>query len=137
MNRIYSLNDILNALNGVVPQTRQNDNLQSWWNKFIEPCEPEIKEMGQESLKFPERNAFNLAEDIKQRRERIAREQAALEEAEKQYDEQCKKIRYIGDDKKLQMLVPREKMLQLIKGLTEVLKKEPDAKNYKITINLD
>ena len=80
--------------------------------------------------------AFALAEDIKARRARIAAEQKELEEAERLYHEQLKKIRFVADDDKIEMLIPREKMLSLIDGLTRAINENKEAKTYKITINL-
>lgn len=91
--------------------------------------------------------AFELANDIKARRAKIdeikaaqqaelEREQKALEEAEKQYHDELSHIRYVGDDKTLQLLIPREKMFQLVKGLTDVINANKDAKSYKVKITL-
>ena len=91
--------------------------------------------------------AFELANDIKARRAKIdeikaaqqaelEREQKALEEAEKQYHDELSHIRYVGDDKTLQLLIPREKMFQLVKGLTDVINENKDAKSYKVKITL-
>ena len=79
---------------------------------------------------------FSLAEQIKRKREQIALEQAELEEAQRKYEEQLKKIRYVADDEKIEMLIPREKMVKLIKGLTDAINNNPTAKSYKVTINL-
>ena len=75
-------------------------------------------------------------EEIKRKREQIAAEQKELEEAEKQYQEQLNKIRYVADDEKIEMLIPREKMIKLIQGLTDAINNNKDAKSYKVTINL-
>ena len=80
--------------------------------------------------------ARNLEEEIAARKARIAEEQRALEEAEKAYAEERKKIRYNADDTKIEMLVPRDKMIKMIQGLTEAIKNNPDANTYKVTINL-
>jgi regulator of protease activity HflC (stomatin/prohibitin superfamily) len=113
------LNDLLGGLFGYEPH-----------RSFIPHAKPQTE---------PQHNAntaFSLAEQIKQKREQIAREQAALEEAEKQYQEQLNKIRYIADDEKIEMLIPREKMIKLIKGLTDAINNNKDAKSYKVTITL-
>lgn len=91
--------------------------------------------------------AFELANDIKARRAKIEeikaaqqaeleREQKALEEAEKQYHDELSHIRYVGNDKELQLLIPREKMFQLVKGLTDVINGNKEAKSYKVKITL-
>lgn len=149
--RFIPLNDILSALAG------NGGNLANAWNTFIEPCEKEFQEMGKPSLKVPADKdedmkwngdrAFELANDIKARRTRIDEikaqqqkeleaEQKALEEAEKQYRAELSHIRYVGDDKQLQLLIPRDKMFDLVKGLTKAINDNKEAKSYKITINL-
>ena len=162
--RFIPLNDILSALAG------NGGNLANAWNTFIDPCEQEFKEMGKPSLKVPAdkvnecwRNgtpvykdddmkwngdrAFELAEAIKARRQRIEdikkaqqaeleREQNDLAETEKQYRAELSHIRYVGDDKQLQLLIPRDKMFDLVKGLTKAINDNKEAKSYKITINL-
>lgn len=113
------LNDLLGGLFGYEPS-----------RSFIPRAKPQTE---------PQHNAntaFSLAEEIKRKREQIAKEQAALEEAERQYQEQLNKIRYVADDEKIEMLIPREKMIKLIQGLTDAINNNKDAKSYKVTINL-
>lgn len=113
------LNDLLGGLFGYEPS-----------RSFIPHAKPQTE---------PQHNAntaFSLAEEIKRKREQIAAEQKELEEAEKQYQEQLNKIRYVADDEKIEMLIPREKMIKLIQGLTDAINNNKDAKSYKVTINL-
>ena len=145
--RFIPLNDILNALAG---------KSTGFPNCFYEQLDPEMR--NQEPIDDPYDNgvkepkwngdkAFELANDIKARRAKIdeikaaqkaelEREQKALEEAEKQYHDELSHIRYVGDDKQLQLLIPREKMFQLVKGLTDVINGDKEAKSYKVTIHL-
>lgn len=147
--RFIPLNDILNALAG---------KSTGFPNCFYEQLDPEMRPNAPiddpydngESQKEPKWNgdkAFELANDIKARRAKIEeikaaqqteleREQKALEEAEKQYHDELSHIRYVGDDKQLQLLIPREKMFQLVKGLTDVINGDKEAKSYKVTIHL-
>ena len=114
------LNDLLGGLFGYGQPSRT----------FVPHAKPQTE---------PQHNAntaFSLAEQIKRKREQIAAEQKELEEAEKQYQEQLSKIRYVADDEKIEMLIPREKMIKLIQGLTDAINNNKDAKSYKVTINL-
>ena len=143
--RFIPLNDILNALAG---------KSTGFPNCFYEQLDPDVRPNDPydngESQKEPKWNgdkAFELANDIKARRAKIEeikaaqqaeleREQKALEEAEKQYHNELSHIRYVGDDKQLQLLIPREKMFQLVKGLTDVINGNKEAKSYKVKITL-
>lgn len=153
--RFIPLNDILDLLG--VKST-------GFPNCFYEQLDPEMREPneipaekansywanGTPQYQEPTWNgdkAFELANDIKARREKIdeikaaqkaelEREQKALEEAEKQYHDELSHIRYVGDDKTLQLLIPREKMFQLVKGLTDVINGNKEAKSYKVKITL-
>lgn len=150
--RFIPLNDILNALAG---------KSTGFPNCFYEQLDPEMRVPNQAPIDDPYDNgvsqrkepnwngdkAFELANDIKARRAKIdeikaaqkaelEREQKALEEAEKQYHDELSHIRYVGDDKQLQLLIPREKMFQLVKGLTDVINGDKEAKSYKVTIHL-
>ncbi len=133
--RFIPLNDILELLTG---------KSTGFPNCFYEQLDPEMRPATQTpqvdtydngETKEPKWNgdkAFELANDIKARRAKIEeikaaqqaeleREQKALEEAEKQYHDELSHIRYVGNDKELQLLIPREKMFQLVRGLTDVI----------------
>ena len=113
----FNLNDILNSLTG---------GSDSYANRPLHqrPAPPSPP---------PERN---LEEEIAARKARIAEEQRALEEAEKEFEKQKNKIRYVADDEKIEMLVPREKLIKMIQSLTKVVQENKDAKTYRVTINL-
>lgn len=149
--RFIPLNDILELLAG---------KSMGFPNSFYEQVDTELRPATQTpqvdpydngvSQKQPKWNgdkAFELANDIKARRAKIdeikaaqkaelEREQKALEEAEKQYHDELSHIRYVGDDKTLELLIPREKMFQLVKGLTDVINGNKEAKSYKVKITL-
>ena len=148
--RFIPLNDILELLTG---------KSNGFPNCFYEQVDPDLRPATQTPQVDPYDNgeskqpkwngdkAFELANDIKARRAKIdeikaaqkaelEREQKALEEAEKQYHDELSHIRYVGDDKQLQLLIPREKMFQLVKGLTDVINGDKEAKSYKVTIHL-
>jgi hypothetical protein len=153
--RFIPLNDILELLTGKSTE---------FPNCFYEQLDPEMREPkyvpaekanacwanGIPQYQEPKWNgdkAFELANDIKARRAKIEeikaaqqaeleREQKALEEAEKQYHDELSHIRYVGDDKQLELLIPREKMFQLVKGLTDVINGNKEAKSYKVKITL-
>lgn len=145
--RFIPLNDILELLAGKSTE---------FPNCFYEQLDPEMRPATQTTQVDPYNNgepkwngdkAFELANDIKARRAKIEeikaaqqaeleREQKALEEAEKQYHDELSHIRYVGDDKQLELLIPREKMFQLVKGLTDVINGNKEAKSYKVKITL-
>ena len=147
--RFIPLNDILNTLAG---------KSNGFPNCFYEQLDPEMRAkapqddpynngVSQQEPKWNGDRAFELANDIKARRTRIDEikaqqqkeleaEQKALEEAEKQYRAELSHIRYVGDDKQLQLLIPRDKMFDLVKGLTKAINDNKEAKSYKIKINL-
>ncbi len=147
--RFIPLNDIIDALAG---------KSTGFPNCFYEQLDPEMREPNQapndpydtpqyQEPKWNGDKAFELANDIKARRAKIEeikaaqqaeleREQKALEEAEKQYHDELSHIRYVGNDKELQLLIPREKMFQLVKGLTDVINGNKEAKSYKVKITL-
>ncbi|MBO7527617.1 MAG: hypothetical protein J6T74_06985 [Clostridia bacterium] len=157
--RFIPLNDILNALAGkstgfpncfyeqLDPDVRPNNTETHWVpSEKANACWANGTPQYQEP-KWNGDKAFELANDIKARRAKIdeikaaqqaelEREQKALEEAEKQYHDELSHIRYVGDDKQLQLLIPREKMFQLVKGLTDVINGDKEAKSYKVTIHL-
>lgn len=125
-----NLNDLLNGIFGYAPDYRK---------QTPRPTSPTSPTSPAPTVDNPLHNAtdaFNLANEIKRKKEQIALEQAELEEAQRKYEEQLKKIRYVADDQKIEMLIPREKMVKLIKGLTDAINNNPDAKSYKVTINL-
>ena len=156
------LDDIINALagNGDNWAKAWNDFIEPCEKEFKEMGQPSLKipadkanscwANGTPQYKEPNWNgdkAFALANDIKARKAKIEElkeaqakvienEQKALEEAEKQYRAELSHIRYVGDDKQLQLLIPREKMFQLIQGLTKVINENKEAKSYRVTINL-
>jgi len=151
--RFIPLNDILELLAG---------KSTGFPNSFYEQVDPDVRPNvpaekanscwanGTPQYQEPKWNgdkAFELANDIKARRAKIEeikaaqqaeleREQKALEEAEKQYHNELSHIRYVGDDKQLELLIPREKMFQLVKGLTDVINGNKEAKSYKVKITL-
>ena len=146
--RFIPLNDILELLTG---------KSTGFPSSFYEQVDPDLRpatqapiDNGTPQYQEPKWNgdkAFELANDIKARRAKIEeikaaqqaeleREQKALEEAEKQYHNELSHIRYVGDDKQLELLIPREKMFQLVKGLTDVINGNKEAKSYKVKITL-
>ena len=153
--RFIPLNDILELLTG---------KSTGFPNSFYEQVDPDVRPTNKvpaekanacwangtpvyQEPKWNGDKAFELANDIKARRAKIEeikaaqqaeleREQKALEEAEKQYHDELSHIRYVGDDKELQLLIPREKMFQLVKGLSDVINGNKEAKSYKVKITL-
>lgn len=81
----------------------------------------------------PERN---LEQEIAERKARIKAEQDALAAAEQALAKEQKRIKYVADDDKIDMLIPREKVIKMIASLSEVIKKEPNAEKYRLTIKL-
>lgn len=146
--RFIPLNDILSALGATLQDPYDNGVSQKVPADKVNECwrngTPVYKD---DDMKWNGDRAFELANDIKARRTRIDEikaqqqkeleaEQKALEEAEKQYRAELSHIRYVGDDKQLQLLIPRDKMFDLVKGLTKAINDNKEAKSYKITINL-
>ena len=86
--------------------------------------------------KVPPIPRASLEQEIAARKARIAEEQKALEEAEKQLENEQKRIQYVADDEKIDMYVPREKVIKMIKSLTDVIQNSPNAEKYHITIKL-
>lgn len=153
--RFIPLDDILELLTG---------KSTGFPNSFYEQVDPDVRPTNKvpaekanacwangtpvyQEPKWNGDKAFELANDIKARRAKIEeikaaqqaeleREQKALEEAEKQYHDELSHIRYVGDDKQLELLIPREKMFQLVKGLTDVINGNKEAKSYKVKITL-
>ena len=128
MSNFMNLNDVLESLFGYVPEDYRKEPVRR--PTPISPA-PTVDNPLHNAT-----DAFNLANEIKRKKEQIALEQAELEEAQRKYEEQLKKIRYVADDEKIEMLIPREKMVKLIKGLTDAINNNPTAKSYKVTINL-
>lgn len=127
-----NLNDLLNGIFGYAPDYRKQAPAHASTSSPITSApSPTVDNPLHNAT-----DAFNLANEIKRKKEQIALEQAELEEAQRKYEEQLKKIRYVADDQKIEMLIPREKMVKLIKGLTDAINNNPDAKSYKVTINL-
>lgn len=145
--RFIPLNDILELLAG------KSTGFPSCFYEQLDPemrpatQAPQVDSYDNGEPKWNGDKAFELANDIKARRAKIdeikaaqkaelEREQKALEEAEKQYHDELSHIRYVGNDKELQLLIPREKMFQLVKGLTDVINGNKEAKSYKVKITL-
>lgn len=112
MEKYYNLSDLLNGLFG-------SNYMGQRFNSRPDPA--------------PQRD---LASEIAERKARIAAEQKELEEAEKLLESQKNKIKYVADDEKIEMLIPREKIVKMISNLTKAINDNPDAKTYKLTINL-
>lgn len=77
-----------------------------------------------------------LEQEIAERKARIKEEQDALAAAEQALAKEQKRIKYMADDDKIDMLIPREKVIKMIASLSEVIKKEPNADKYRLTIKL-
>ena len=77
-----------------------------------------------------------LEQEIAERKARIKAEQDALAAAEQALAKEQKRIKYVADDDKIDMLIPREKVIKMIASLSEVIKKEPNADKYRLTIKL-
>lgn len=77
-----------------------------------------------------------LEQEIAERKARIKAEQDALAAAEQALAKEQKRIKYMADDDKIDMLIPREKVIKMIASLSEVIKKEPNADKYRLTIKL-
>lgn len=147
--RFIPLNDILSALGATLQDPYDNGETQKVPADKVNECwrngTPVYKD--DDDMKWNGDRAFKLAEAIKARRQRIEeikkaqqaeleREQNDLAETEKQYRAELSHIRYVGDDKQLQLLIPRDKMFELVKGLTKAINDNKEAKSYKIKINL-
>lgn len=78
----------------------------------------------------------SLEQEIAERKARIKEEQDALAAAEQALAKEQKRIKYMADDDKIDMLIPREKVIKMIASLSEVIKKEPNADKYRLTIKL-
>lgn len=78
----------------------------------------------------------SLEQEIADHKARIKAEQDALAAAEQALAKEQKRIKYVADDDKIDMLIPREKVIKMIASLSEVIKKEPNADKYRLTIKL-
>lgn len=78
----------------------------------------------------------SLEDEIAERKARIKAEQDALAAAEQALAKEQKRIKYVADDDKIDMLIPRDKVIKMIASLSEVIKKEPNADKYRLTIKL-
>jgi hypothetical protein len=78
----------------------------------------------------------SLEQEIAERKARIKAEQDALAAAEQALAKEQQRIKYVADDDKIDMLIPREKVIKMIASLSEVIKKEPNADKYRLTIKL-
>ena len=118
--QFLNLGDLLNVLQGNVleyPHTVKPADIRR-------PAPPSPQ---------PERN---LEQEIAERKARIKAEQDALAAAEQALAKEQKRIKYVADDDKIDMLIPREKVIKMIASLSEVIKKEPNADKYRLTIKL-
>lgn len=77
-----------------------------------------------------------LEQEIADRKARIKAEQDALAAAEQALAKEQQRIKYVADDDKIELSIPREKVIKMINSLTEAIKKEPNAYKYHLTINL-
>lgn len=115
--QFLNLGDLLNALQG---------NMNPYDNpRFEAPPAAQVRP-AQKSLE----------QEIAERKARIKSEQDALAAAEQALAKEQKRIKYVADDDKIDMLIPREKVIKMIASLSEVIKKEPNADKYRLTIKL-
>ena len=77
-----------------------------------------------------------LEQEIAERKARIKAEQDALAAAEQELTKEQQRIKYFADDDKIELFIPREKVLKMISSLTEAIKKEPNSNKYHLTIKL-
>lgn len=112
--QFLNLGDILNVLQG---------------NDFDQYDAPRIATQVRPAQK-------SLEQEIAERKARIKEEQDALAAAEQALAKEQKRIKYMADDDKIDMLIPREKVIKMIASLSEVIKKEPNADKYRLTIKL-
>lgn len=118
--QFLNLGDLLNVLQG--------NNLE--YTRTVKP--EDIRRPAPPSPQ-PERN---LEQEIAEHKARIKAEQDALAAAEQALAKEQKRIKYVADDDKIDMLIPREKVIKMIASLSEVIKKEPNADKYRLTIKL-
>lgn len=115
--QFLNLGDLLNALQG---------------NGFVDPYDNPRTE----KPTIVNREQKTLEQEIAERKARIKAEQDALAAAEQALAKEQKRIKYVADDDKIDMLIPREKVIKMIASLSEVIKKEPNADKYRLTIKL-
>lgn len=114
--QFLNLGDLLNVLQG--------NDLEQYDQRVIKPA-TQVRP-AQKSLE----------QEIAERKARIKAEQDALAAAEQALANEQKRIKYVADDDKIDMLIPREKVIKMIASLSEVIKKEPNADKYRLTIKL-
>lgn len=114
--QFLNLGDLLNVLQG--------NDLEQYDQRVIKPA-TQVRP-AQKSLE----------QEIAERKARIKAEQDALAAAEQALAKEQKRIKYVADDDKIDMLIPREKVIKMIASLSEVIKKEPNADKYRLTIKL-
>lgn len=120
--QFLNLGDLLNLLQG--------NDLEQYDQRVVKPAQ--IRRPAPASPQ-PERN---LEQEIADHKARIKAEQDALAAAEQALAKEQKRIKYVADDDKIDMLIPREKVIKMIASLSEVIKKEPNADKYRLTIKL-
>lgn len=114
--QFLNLGDLLNVLQG--------NDLEQYDQRVIKPAT---------QVRPAEKS---LEQEIAERKARIKAEQDALAAAEQALAKEQKRIKYVADDDKIDMLIPREKVIKMIASLSEVIKKEPNADKYRLTIKL-
>ena len=114
--QFLNLGDLLNVLQG--------NDLEQYDQRVIKPA-TQVRP-AQKSLE----------QEIAERKARIKAEQDALAAAEQALAKEQMRIKYVADDDKIDMLIPREKVIKMIASLSEVIKKEPNADKYRLTIKL-
>ena len=112
--QFFDLGDILNVLQGNDPY----DNPRTVKTNQTRPSQK------------------TLEQEISERKARIKAEQDALAAAEQALAKEQQRIKYVADDDKIELSIPREKVIKMINSLTEAIKKEPNAYKYHLTINL-
>ena len=114
--QFLNLGDLLNVLQG--------NDLEQYDQRVIKPA-TQVRP-AQKSLE----------QEIAERKARIKAEQDALAAAEQALAKEQMRIKYVADDDKIDMLIPREKVIKMIASLSKVIKKEPNADKYRLTIKL-
>lgn len=114
--QFLNLGDLLNVLQG--------NDLEQYDQRVIKPA-TQVRPA-----------QMSLEQEIAERKARIKAEQDALAAAEQALAKEQMRIKYVADDDKIDMLIPREKVIKMIASLSEVIKKEPNADKYRLTIKL-
>jgi hypothetical protein len=114
--QFFDLGDLLNVLQG--------NDLEQYDQRVIKPA----------TQSRPTQKT--LEQEIAERKSRIKAEQDALAAAEQALAKEQQRIKYVADDDKIELTIPREKVINMINSLTEAIKKEPNAYKYNLTINL-